>query len=77
VEAHLPVIVVEVVLVFGGVLLFAVWQFRDLARERRRRQHGQRDAAQPPAGAQPQHPAGDAGAAAPAGSCGQQQPPSR
>lgn len=30
-------IVVEVVLVFGGVLLFAWWQFRDLARERRRR----------------------------------------
>ncbi len=33
----LPLILVEVVMVFGGVLLFAWWQFRDLARERRLR----------------------------------------
>jgi hypothetical protein len=31
-------IVVEIVLVFGGVLAFAWWQFRDLARERRVRE---------------------------------------
>jgi hypothetical protein len=47
---HLPVIVIELVLVFGGVLAFAVWQFRDLARERRKR--AQR-AAQPPANDHP------------------------
>jgi hypothetical protein len=29
-----PVILIEVVLVFGGVLLFAWWQFRDLRKER-------------------------------------------
>ncbi len=29
-----PVILLEVVLVFGGVLLFAWWQLRDLKRER-------------------------------------------
>jgi hypothetical protein len=65
-----------VVLVFGGVLLFAVWQFRDLARERRRRQHGQRDAARPPAGTSPQHPAEDPRAPH-AEASGEQPPPSR
>ena len=44
--AHLPVIVIEVVLVFGGVLLFAAWQFRDLARERRKREQARREAAE-------------------------------
>jgi hypothetical protein len=29
-----PVILIEVILVFGGVLLFAWWQFRDLRKER-------------------------------------------
>ncbi len=29
-----PVILIELVLVFGGVLLFAWWQFRDLRKER-------------------------------------------
>lgn len=29
-----PVILIEVVLVFGGVLLFAWWQLRDLQKER-------------------------------------------
>jgi hypothetical protein len=29
-----PVILIEVVLVFGGVLLFAWWQLRDLRKER-------------------------------------------
>lgn len=34
----LPLIVIEIVLVFGGVLAFGWWQFRDLANERRKRQ---------------------------------------
>jgi hypothetical protein len=29
-----PVILFEVVLIFGGVLLFAWWQLRDLRKER-------------------------------------------
>ena len=29
-----PVILIEVVLVFGGILLFAWWQLRDLRNER-------------------------------------------
>ncbi len=29
-----PIILIEVVLVFGGVLLFAWWQLRDLKMER-------------------------------------------
>ncbi len=29
-----PIILIEVILVFGGVLLFAWWQLRDLKRER-------------------------------------------
>lgn len=33
-EGPLPLILVEGVMVFGGVLLFAWWQFRDLRRER-------------------------------------------
>jgi hypothetical protein len=33
-----PVILLEVVLVFGGVLLFAWWQLRDLKREREKDQ---------------------------------------
>jgi hypothetical protein len=35
---HLPVIVIEVVLVFGGVLAFGWWQLRELARERKKRE---------------------------------------
>ncbi len=46
---HLPLILVEVVLVFGGAMAFAWWQFRDLARERKKREdakkHEGRDAA--------------------------------
>lgn len=34
----LPLIVIEVVLVFGGAVAFAWWQFRDLARERAKRE---------------------------------------
>lgn len=33
-----PVILIEVVLVFGGVLLFAWWQLRDLKKEREKAQ---------------------------------------
>jgi hypothetical protein len=43
---HLPLIVVEVVLVFGGAIAFAWWQFRDLARERAKREEAQRRAAE-------------------------------
>ena len=39
---HLPLILVEVVLVFGGAMAFAWWQFRDLARERKKREDAQR-----------------------------------
>jgi hypothetical protein len=39
---HLPFIVIEVVLVFGGALAFAWWQFRDLRREREKREQRQR-----------------------------------
>jgi hypothetical protein len=37
---NLPIILIEVVLVFGGVLAFGWWQLRDLARERARREQG-------------------------------------
>ena len=32
-DSHLPLILVEGVLVFGGVLAFAWWQLRDVRRE--------------------------------------------
>lgn len=35
-DGALPLILVEGILVFGGVLAFAWWQFRDLRRERER-----------------------------------------
>ena len=35
---NLPLILVELVLVFGGAVAFAWWQFRDLRRERERRE---------------------------------------
>jgi membrane protein implicated in regulation of membrane protease activity len=38
-----PVIVIELFLVFGGVVLFAWWQFRDLRKERKKRERHQRD----------------------------------
>lgn len=40
---NLPVILVEVVLIFGGVLAFAWWQLRDLNRERLRREAAEPD----------------------------------
>ncbi len=39
---HLPLILVEVVLVFGGVLAFGWWQLRDLDRERKKREERKR-----------------------------------
>lgn len=33
-----PVILIEVILVFGGVLLFALWQLRDLRKEKEKAQ---------------------------------------
>jgi hypothetical protein len=33
-----PVILIEVVMVFGGVLLFAWWQLRDIRKEREKNQ---------------------------------------
>ena len=45
---HLPLILVEALLVFGGALAFAWWQFRDLRREREKRERRQQiEAAQP------------------------------
>lgn len=35
---NLPLIVIEIVLVFGGALAFAWWQFRELDRERKKRE---------------------------------------
>jgi hypothetical protein len=43
---HLPLIVIEVVLVFGGAVAFAWWQLRDLARERRKREDAERNRAE-------------------------------
>jgi len=33
-----PVILIEVIMVFGGVLLFAWWQLRDIRKEREKNQ---------------------------------------
>jgi hypothetical protein len=38
-----PVIIIELFLVFGGVVLFAWWQFRDLRKEREKKERHQRD----------------------------------
>jgi hypothetical protein len=38
-----PVIIIELFLVFGGVVLFAWWQFRDLRKEREKRERHQRE----------------------------------
>lgn len=40
-----PIVLIEIVLVFGGVLAFGWWQLRDVAREQARRQE---QAAPPP-----------------------------
>ncbi|MEN9317089.1 MAG: hypothetical protein RIS35_3482 [Pseudomonadota bacterium] len=41
-DEHLPLIAIELVLVLGGALLFAWWQFRDLRRERMKREAARR-----------------------------------
>jgi hypothetical protein len=41
-SANLPLILIEVVLVFGGALAFAWWQLRDLKRERKKREDAKR-----------------------------------
>lgn len=38
-----PFIIIELFLVFGGVVLFAWWQFRDLRKEREKRECQQSD----------------------------------
>jgi hypothetical protein len=38
IDSFSPIILLEVVLVFGGVLLFAWWQLRDLRKEREKDQ---------------------------------------
>lgn len=35
-SGHWPLILIEVILVFGGVLAFGWWQLRDVERDRRR-----------------------------------------
>jgi hypothetical protein len=42
---NLPVIVIEGVLVFGGVLLFAWWQLRELKKLERERERKKAEAA--------------------------------
>jgi predicted negative regulator of RcsB-dependent stress response len=32
-DTHLPIILIEVVLIFGGVLLFGWWQLRSIRRD--------------------------------------------
>lgn len=32
-DSHIPIIVIELVLVFGGVLLFGWWQLRSVKRD--------------------------------------------
>ena len=36
-------IIIEVFLIFGGVVAFALWQFRDLRKEREKRERHQTD----------------------------------
>jgi hypothetical protein len=35
--SNLPIILIEVVMVFGGVLAFGIWQLRSLKKDGRRR----------------------------------------
>ncbi len=44
----LPVILIEVLLVFGGVLAFGWWQLRDLEREREAARRRREQAPPPP-----------------------------
>ena len=39
--SHFPIILIEVIMVFGGVLLFAWWQLRELKKLRQEREQKQ------------------------------------
>jgi predicted negative regulator of RcsB-dependent stress response len=41
---NLPVILIEVVLIFGGVLAFGWWQLRDLKKAREQSERARREA---------------------------------
>lgn len=43
--SNLPIILIEVVLVFGGVLLFGWWQLRSVKRDRERTRAAKAEAA--------------------------------
>lgn len=43
---NLPVILIEVVLIFGGVLAFGWWQLRDLKKEREQSERARSEAAE-------------------------------
>jgi hypothetical protein len=45
---NLPVILIEVVLIFGGVLAFGWWQLRDLKKAREQTQRARRESAEAP-----------------------------
>jgi hypothetical protein len=47
VSQNLPVILIEVVLIFGGVLAFGWWQLRDLKKAREQTQRERRGATEP------------------------------
>lgn len=47
-SSDLPVILIEVILVFGGVLAFGWWQLRDLEREREATRRRREQEQQPP-----------------------------
>ena len=34
--SHLPIILIEVVLIFGGVLAFGIWQLRSLEKSKKK-----------------------------------------
>lgn len=54
--SHLPIVLIEVVLIFGGVLAFGWWQLRSirLDQEKAARARAQREAAaRPQAGSEP------------------------
>jgi hypothetical protein len=59
-DGHGAIILIEIVIVFGGALAFGWWQLRDLKRERLRREAAARAAADEAAPAAAPLPSGDA-----------------